>query len=571
LRKLKLVSVVLLVCLCKLTTAAPVCAQWADQRLAMFDGLMDREHQLAKLPHAATADRGAWGNIAVLASRWPSARPAFARMALQAEPMENWEFDPAAVRASATGGSISSLNLANTRLSGFTQNETATAWCGGNVVVGFNDTGSEVNTFEGSGGVSAIGASTSGNKGSSYAYDGPPAPPNDVNQMIVGDPSLVCTSQSNFYYAATWWDGENVLTGVALAASTNGGKSYAQPVVAISKDGFTHEIVKDSLAIDPANTSQMYITYVDDDYSGTTCGEFPVSDPNAGYPVPRYAIELVSSSDGGSDWNAPVVIEEVCADDADPNALVEGPSVAVGPGSVVYVVYETMGENGGQLTDRNIKIAVSSNEGTSFTLPVPNVSTVNAVGDGADLQGLIQVAEYPSIAIGQGKNNSGYIYLTWDSATTEVNDILSTTGVYGFADILFSQSHNGGSTWSSPVRVNTNPEGGQSHYSDQFEPAIATDKTGRIGICYYDRHRDPNNFLIDRTCSSSTNGGSSWSSKLYTKTNYPSVVGQDVLVAPDYFGDYDTVATDKTNTASGFVDSFATSLGGNPNVNTNRF
>ena len=94
--------------------------------------------------------------------------------------------------------------------------------------------------------------------------------------MIVGDPSLVCTSQSNFYYAATWWDGENVLTGVALAASTNGGKSYAQPVVAISKNGFTHEIVKDSLAIDPANTSQMYITYVDDDYSGTTCGEFPV-------------------------------------------------------------------------------------------------------------------------------------------------------------------------------------------------------------------------------------------------------------------------------------------------------
>jgi hypothetical protein len=237
LRKLKLVSVVLLVCLCKLTTAAPVCAQWADQRLAMFDGLMDREHQLAKLPHAATADRGAWGNIAALASRWPSARPAFARMALQAEPMENWEFDPAAVRASATGGSISSLNLANTRLSGFTQNETATAWCGGNVVVGFNDTGSEVNTFEGSGGVSAIGASTSGNKGSSYAYDGPPAPSNDVNQMIVGDPSLVCTGQSNFYYAATWWDGENVLTGVALAASTNGGKSYAQPVVAISKDG----------------------------------------------------------------------------------------------------------------------------------------------------------------------------------------------------------------------------------------------------------------------------------------------------------------------------------------------
>jgi hypothetical protein len=103
-RKLKLVGLAVFVCLSKLTSAPPVWAQLADQRLAMFDALMDREHQLAKLPHAPTADRGAWGNIAALASRWKSVRPAFARMALQAEPLEDWQFDPAAVRASATGG-----------------------------------------------------------------------------------------------------------------------------------------------------------------------------------------------------------------------------------------------------------------------------------------------------------------------------------------------------------------------------------------------------------------------------------------------------------------------------------
>jgi len=568
--KPKVVSAAILLGLCNLIGAAPVWAQWADQRLAMFDSLMNREQYLAKLPHAAAADRGAWGNVAALAVHWPSVRPAFARMALQGEPIEDWQFDPAALKAAA-GGSISSVNLASTRLSGFTQNETATAWCGSNVEVTFNDTGSEVNTFEGSGGVSAIGSSASANKGNSYSYDGPPAPPSDVYQMIIGDPSVVCTSNNDFFYSATWWDGENVLTGIAVAGSSNGGNSYAEPVVAVSEDGFTHEIVKDSLAVDPANTSQMYIAYVDDDYSGTICGSYPEGDPNAGEPIPRYAIDLVSSFDGGLQWSQPVVIEQVCADDANPNALVEGPSVAVGAQSLVYVVYETIGENGGQLTDRNIKIAVSSNQGASFTLPVPYVSTVNAVGDGADLQGIIQASEYPSIAIGRGKNNFGYIYLAWDSATTEIDDILSTTGVYGFADILFSQSHDEGATWSSPARVNTNPEGGGHPYSDQFEPAIATDKTGRIGICYYDRHRDPNNFLIDRTCSSSTNGGASWKSKLYTKTNFPSTVGQDVLVAPDYFGDYDTVSADGTNVAAGFLDSFATSVAGNPNVSTNRF
>src|ERR1700730_14891549 len=35
------------------------------------------------------------------------------------------------------------------RITGFTQSETSTAWCGSNVVVGFNDSGSFVETFNG--------------------------------------------------------------------------------------------------------------------------------------------------------------------------------------------------------------------------------------------------------------------------------------------------------------------------------------------------------------------------------------------------------------------------------------
>jgi len=571
LSKSKLVSLFLGLCLVNLIVAGAVSAQWADERLALFDSLVARSRALdASQPVPAAMPRGAWGNIGALAARWPTLRPVFARMALGGEPMEDWIFDAKAVAASA-GGNISSASLGNSRLSGFTQNETSTAWCGASVVVVFSDTGSEVNSFESSGGGSALGYSASANKGSSYSYSGAPSPPTDAYQMMLGEPSIVCANQNTFYYAGTWWDAETVLSGVALALSSNGGKSYGQPVIAIGKDGFTHIIVKDSLAIDKANPNLLYMAYVDQDFSSDVCGVFPGSDPNAGYPIPRYAIELVSSANAGAAWSSPVVIEQVCADDADPNAFVEGPSAIVGPGGVVYVTWETMGENGGQLTDRNIKIAVSSNAGISFTLPVPYVSTVNPVGDGADLQGLIQAAEYPSIAIGGGKSNAGFVYLVWDNGSTDVNDVLSTTGVYGFSDIMFTQSRDGGVAWSSPIRVNTNQEGGGSPYSDQFEPMIGTDSTGRIGVCFYDRHRDPNNFLIDRTCASSTNGGSTWSSKLYTKTNFPSVVGQDVLVAPDYFGDYDAVVTDNTNATKGFIDSFATSVGGNPNVTTNHF
>jgi hypothetical protein len=312
--------------------AGPGYAQWADQRLDLFDTLQAREEALAKLPHNPLARRGTAGNVAALAARWPSMRPAFARLALEREPAEDWQFDPSAVAAAAAGGSISSVNLADTRLSGFTQNETAAAWCGSSVVVTYNDTGAEVDTFQSSSGVSAIGDSASANKGASYSYNGPPLPPSDPAQEILGDPSLACTSQTAFDYSAIWWDSANVLTGVAFATSTNGGKSFSEPVAAISKDGFTHEIAKDSLAVSSADPSQVYIAYVDQDYSGSVCGTFPIGDPNAGQEIPRYAIELVASSDGGSSWSAPVVIEQVCADDATPNAFVEGPAAAVGNG-----------------------------------------------------------------------------------------------------------------------------------------------------------------------------------------------------------------------------------------------
>ena len=83
----------------------------------------------------------------------------------------------------------------------------------------------------------------------------------------------------------------NVLTGVAFASSTNGGKTFGEPVVAISKDGFTHEIVKDSLAVNQANPSQAYIAYVDLDYSGMFAGLFPAATRTRGSQIPRYAIE----------------------------------------------------------------------------------------------------------------------------------------------------------------------------------------------------------------------------------------------------------------------------------------
>jgi hypothetical protein len=99
---------------------------------------------------------------------------------------------------------------------------------------------------------------------------------------------------------------------------------------------------------------------------------------------------------------------------------------------------------------------------------------------------------------------------------------------------------------------------------------VATDKNGRIAVCWYDRRRDDNNFLIDRECGSSTDGGAKWTNKRITPKNYPSVVNQDLEVATDYQGDYDALTSDATDKKAGFLGGFVNTQAGNQNVQANR-
>ncbi len=63
-------------------------------------------------------------------------------------------------------------DLRQSRYSGFTQSETATAWCGSNVVMGFNDSGAEVTTMASGRGVSMDGYAQSSNRGATFTYMG---------------------------------------------------------------------------------------------------------------------------------------------------------------------------------------------------------------------------------------------------------------------------------------------------------------------------------------------------------------------------------------------------------------
>jgi hypothetical protein len=457
------------------------------------------------------------------------------------------------------------------RFSGFVQSETSSAWCGPNVVVGYNDSAS---LFQQSpSGLTIVGYAVSTNSGTSFtggrALLPRVLPPGVAERDFMGDPVVGCASKTNFFFSTLTMDTLNdssQISGVSVSFSVDGGFTFDNTVMAAGKDATNHLLDKDWFTVDPTNPARLYVTYTDFEDSGALCG----SDV-------RLAIEIVSSGDGGATWSSPTVVKETCFNST---GAVQGSQVAVGSGGEVYVAYESFDAFG---NPSQIEVARSNDQAQSFTTPPPVVATVTAVGGAskfgngeATLQGGFNSNEFPSLAIDRSpKPSEGNVYIAWnDGGNGFVFDPLAVPTSYAYADVLFSRSTDGGVTWSSPVRVNNNPEFpfASSAPTDQYEPGLAVDQTnGKLGLCFYDRRRDPKNFRIDRECAKSTNQGNTWSNTRITANPFPPEVNQDPLLVVGYMGDYDTVASDFLRTKAGFFGAWGDNTKGNPDVTGSKF
>jgi hypothetical protein len=448
--------------------------------------------------------------------------------------------------ASATQVSNPSSDFAFSVLTGFTQSETSTAWCGNNVVVGFNDSGSLPESINfGPGGLSFNGIARSTDQGRSFQDLGFLNPGPNPFDLLAGDPVLGCANASTFYYASIFSTGSlsAPVSAISVSRSLDDGLNFGSPVVAAGKDAFTHFLDKPWMAIDPTNANRIFVTYTDLDFSGD-CGTDSL----------RTAIELVRSSDGGASWSAPVPLEEVCAPFFEPAGMPQGSQVAVGPGGGVYVAWEFFQAD---FITRELRIRKSTNHGAGFG-PVVKVDDVIPAGDGSVLQGGFRSpAELPSLAVDRsGAATNGNVYVAWhDGRNLQVLDFAS--GVYRYADVLISRSSDGGVTWSPPVKVNTNNEPlANGRGSDQYQPGAAVDERGQVAVCWYDRRLDSSNFLIDRFCGVSADAGATWKNTRRSSPSWEPIHATDVFVNPFYLGDYDSLASDFTQASSGFVGAF---------------
>lgn len=525
-------------------------AQMSVQKVVALDKTLQQvKASYGKMPASRQQMVDGYANVVRFADAWHSLGMRFtdplfvARQKLNIKAASRTPL-PAGVAAA----SDNSTDIAYSSFGGFTQSETSVARCGSNVVVGYNDSGSVFETpyfFSGTGGQSFSGFAYSTNGGASYTDGGPTNPgPGDGN-FLGGDPGLTCTDSNTFYYSQIF-DFTNssgfFVAAISVNKSTDGGQTWGDPVAAIAKNGSFHLLDKPWSAVDPTRPGRIYVSYTDFDFSGT----------NPACPNDfRTAIEFVKSDDGGTTWSHPTVAIQVCGAGA-----VQGSQMAVDSHGTMYISWVNLGSNF-PFGPRAIQISAYKPKGLSAPVTVEN--SLQPGGDSYYLQGEFRDFLDMNMTVDRsGTSSDGTIYIAWaDGRDKIVPDVLGIQGAYAYDDVLLRASTDGGQTWGfAPFKVNTDIQSRTGSGHDHYQAAIAVDKTGKLGACWYDRRDDPQNWAISRYCGESTNGGASWSSTNLGITPSAPTHGNDVFINPIYMGDYDVLTTDFTGANPGFIGSF---------------
>jgi hypothetical protein len=375
------------------------------------------------------------------------------------------------------------------------------ARCGTNIVVGFGDSESGVNSFDGyavstdSGktfrdfGVLPVSTEDLFGLGPDQLGSGAPAfyPAGSLT------PSVACADTYHFHYASVFQsdsipcNGFPVCSAISVSNSTDGGKSWSLPIVVDSGSQDTHTLLSPSIAVDPSNPQRVYMAYLFWNTNGPYDQSFPDCS-GASLLVGIMAIKVATSVDGGATWTQ-TLVEDNCADEKFGFPQLVAPSIGIAPTGQVYVAYEFLPSqtSPGPILPNEIHFARSTDHGQTFSAPlkVSNLAGQNAL---------------PRLAVDRTNSpHRGQIFLTWSGAPA---------GTY--TSVLESDSLNAGLSFSFPRPVNGTPGAGLGRF--QANPVIAVDNDGQVQICYYNTptNTPTSTSVYSYNCASSFNHAATW-------------------------------------------------------------
>ncbi len=177
----------------------------------------------------------------------------------------------------------------------------------------------------------------------------------------------------------------------------------------------------------------------------------------------------------------------------------QGVHIATGPNGEVYVMWAHYTTGTAEV---GIGWAKSTDGGATFTTPAIAfpINGVRISNGGIAAINNVRTASFPYHDVDRSNGaRRGWVYVVVPEL-----DVANT----GQADIYFYRSTNGGTTWSSRMKVN-GPDVQAGKW--QFMPSIAVDPTtGGISISYYSMDSTGSNFMTNRYMAYSVDGGDTW-------------------------------------------------------------
>ena len=265
------------------------------------------------------------------------------------------------------------------------------------------------------------------------------------NYTRISDPWASFAPNGDLYVCGLEIDPSVTGVGVIVNKSVNGGLTW-QGAISINDDTGTG-LFDDKCAVTADPTDARYAYVVWDRISG---GQQPTL--------------FSRTTNGGQKWSAPVTIGG--------NRSTLGNQIVVRPDGTLINFYTGVSGSG------SLNIVYSKDKGVTWLPAGSQIKIADfrsiATTDPDTSQGIRAADSLGAIAVDP---HNGNLYVVWEDARFSSS---------AYNEIAFSQSTDGGLTWSAPIKINKTPTVATTKNRQAWNPAVHVADDGTISVSYYD-------------------------------------------------------------------------------------
>jgi hypothetical protein len=392
-----------------------------------------------------------------------------------------------------------------------TQSETTVAVVGDVVLEGFNDSGE----FFPNGDFSGYGRSTDG--GNTWTDMRTPTTPLDGVEAVFGDPVIVSDLNRNpgdngVFYFANLGQANNGDAIISLHKSTDGGLTWDSAVDASPNAPSNAFPDKEWMSVDTRA-------------SGTGAGNVYVCYRSFGGTD---GIHFSRSTDGGQTFT------ELAGTISANGTSTQGCWISVNPiNGHVYVAWRNT-----STTPLTMRFRRSTDFGQTFE-PEITVGQFPAPENNTSACGRPAFVDDEANSSNRAIRSGAFPQMAVNPLTGAIGLVAHTAGLGSEADIAYTRSTDGGTTWIPFVLVNLDTTG------QQFFPSVAVNQEGNLRAMWYSTQNSPTDRLIDVYMAKSNDFGLTWTkSRRVTDVSFDRPTTNpnfDTLVVSCYMGDYNQI------------------------------